>query len=144
MILCDVNVLLYAMVAESAHHDLCRRELVALRRRGEEIAVSELVSAAVIRIATNPKIFRPAAAPADAFAFVDAWSSHPRALRIIPGERHWRIFRDLVLATGLRGSDTTDAYLAALAIEHGCEWWTTDSGFARFETLRSRNLLADR
>jgi hypothetical protein len=51
-------------------------------------------------------------------------------------------FRHLVLASGIRGSDTTDAYLAALAIEHGCEWWTTDTGFERFESLRWRNLLA--
>lgn len=77
----------------------------------------------------------------DAFAFVDAWRRHPRAVRIALGERHWRIFHDLVLAAGIRGSDTTDAYLAALAIEHGCEWWTTDSGFARFEALRWRDLL---
>jgi toxin-antitoxin system PIN domain toxin len=141
MILCDVNVLLYAMVAATPHHELCRRELTRLRRGRTQIAVSEIVSAAVVRIATHAKVFRPAVAPADAFAFVDAWSGHPRVVRVAPGERHWSIFRDLVLATGLRGSDTTDAYLAALAIEHGCEWWTTDAGFARFGALRSRNLL---
>jgi uncharacterized protein len=143
MILCDVNVLLYAMVAATPHHELCRRELNRLRRGREQIAVSELVAAAVVRIATHTKVFRPAVAPAEAFAFVDAWSSHPRAVRVEPRERHWSIFRDLVLAAGFRGSDTTDAYLAALAIEHGCEWWTTDSGFGRFPALRSRNLLED-
>lgn len=144
MILCDVNVLLYAMVAATPHHELCRKELAALRRRGEAIAISDLVNAAVIRIATNARVFKPAVSPADAFAFVEAWSSHPRAIRVVPGERHWRIFHDLVLAAGVKGADTTDAYLAALAIEHGCEWWTTDHGFARFETLRSRNLLGER
>ena len=36
----------------------------------------------------------------------------------------------------------TDAYLAALAIEHGCEFVTTDSDFARFEGLRWRHPLA--
>jgi hypothetical protein len=141
MILCDVNVLLYAMVAATPHHDLCRRELNRLRRSRTTIAVSSLVSAAVVRIATHAKVFRPALVAADAFAFVDAWSTHPSAVRIEPGERHWAIFRDLVLAAGIRGSDTTDAYFAALAIEHGCEWWTTDSGFVRFTALRSRNLL---
>ena len=48
---------------------------------------------------------------------------------------------DLVLGLQIRGSDTTDAYLAALALERGCEWWTTDKGFDRFRALRSRNLL---
>jgi len=53
------------------------------------------------------------------------------------------IFRDLVLETGIRGSDTTEAYLAALAMEHGCEWWTTDGGFSRFKGLRWRNLTTE-
>ena len=30
----------------------------------------------------------------------------------------------------------TDAWLAALAIEHGCEWITFDRDFARFTGLR--------
>ena len=66
--------------------------------------------------------------------------SQAEVRRIEPGPRHWTIFRDLVLATGIRGSDTTDAYLAALAMEHGCEWWTKDGGFSRFPGLRWRNL----
>lgn len=59
------------------------------------------------------------------------------------GPRHWMIFRGLVLETGIRGSDTTDAYLAALAMEHSCEWWTTDGGFSRFAGLRWRNLAKE-
>jgi hypothetical protein len=141
VILCDVNILLYAMVASTAHHEVCRRAITSLRKRGETLAVCDLVNAAVVRIATNTKIFRPAATSAEAFAFIDAWNGQPHAVPVAPGERHWRIFRDLVLAAGLVGSDTTDAYFAALAIEHGCEWWTTDKGFERFETLRWRNLL---
>jgi 2,4-dienoyl-CoA reductase-like NADH-dependent reductase (Old Yellow Enzyme family) len=35
----------------------------------------------------------------------------------------------------------TDAHLAALAIEHGCELVSTDSNFARFPTLRWKNPL---
>jgi predicted nucleic acid-binding protein len=50
--------------------------------------------------------------------------------------------KDLIQGTGIRGSATTDAYLAALALEHGCEWWTTDKDFARFPGLRWRNLIA--
>lgn len=141
MILCDVNVLLYAMMASTEHHVRCRSELEKLRRGSARMAVSELVLAAVVRIATNQKAFRPPASPKDAFAFVEALVQ-PRVVRIAPGERHWRLYRDLVLVTGIRGADTTDAYLAALAIEHGCEWWTTDRGFERFPGLRWRNLLA--
>lgn len=142
MILCDVGVLLHAMVQRSPHHDLCRRELERLRSRPREMALSEIVLAAVVRIGTNPRVYLPCPAAEEVFAFVDALRSQPEARRITPGPRHWTIFKDLVLGTGVRGSDTTDAYLAALALEHGCEWWTTDRDFARFPGLRWRNLIA--
>jgi len=142
VILCDVGVLLQAMVAKAAHHELCRRELEGLRSRPREMAVNELILAAVVRIGTNPRLFQPCPTVEEVFAFVDALRSPAEVRRLAPGPRHWTIFKDLILATGIRGSDTTDAYLAALAIEHGCEWWTTDQGFSRFPGLRWRNLIA--
>lgn len=142
MILCDVGVLLHAMVERAAHHEVCRSELERLRRSPQEMALSELILAAVVRIGTNPRVFQPCPTADEVFAFVDALRSSGEARRIAPGPRHWTIFRDLVLGGGIRGSDTTDAYLAALALEHGCEWWTTDGGFDRFPGLRWRNLIA--
>ncbi len=142
MILCDVGVLLHAMIRKAAHHDLCRRELDRLRSNPRELAVSELVLAAVVRIGTNPRLFEPCPTPEEVFAFVEALRSPAQVRRISPGPRHWTIFKDLVLTSGIQGPDTTDAYLAALAIEHDCEWWTTDSDFSRFPGLRWRNLLA--
>lgn len=141
MILCDVGVLLHALVQRSPHHQVCRRELERLRSNPREMAVSELVLAAVVRIATNPKVFRPCPTVDQVFTFVDALRAPPEARRIAPGPRHWTIFKDLVTSGGIRGADTTDAYLAALALEHGCEWWTTDRGFERFPGLRWRNLI---
>ena len=142
MILCDVGVLLSAMVERSPHHEVCRRELERVLATPEELALSELILTAVVRIGTNPRVFQPCPTAEETFAFVDALRSPAAVARIAPGPRHWTIFRDLVLGGSIRGSDTTDAYLAALAIEHGCEWWTTDRGFSRFPGLRWRNLLA--
>jgi hypothetical protein len=142
VILTDVNVLLYAMVERSSHHDLCRDEVERLRARPRDFAVSELVLAAVVRIATNPRVFRPCPGVSEVFEFIEALRAGSEVTRIEPGPTHWRLFRDLVETTGIQGPDTTDAYLAALAIEHDCEWWTTDSDFARFPGLRWRNLLA--
>jgi uncharacterized protein len=142
VILCDVSVLLGAMVERSPHHVVCRSELERLRSRPRDMALSELILAAVVRIGSNPRVFRPTPAPQEVFRFVEALTSQAEVRRIEPGPRHWMIFRDLVLETGIRGSDTTDAYLAALALEHGCEWWTTDGGFSRFPGLRWRNLAA--
>jgi len=94
-----------------------------------------------VRIGSNPRVFDPCPTPAEVFSFVDALSTQPETRRVAPGPRHWTIFRDLVLGGEIRGADTTDAYLAALAIEQGCEFWTTDRGFGRFPGLRWRNLI---
>ena len=59
MILTDVNVLLYALVEHSAHHEVCRRELDRARRVPRNLAISELVLATVVRIATNLRVLRP-------------------------------------------------------------------------------------
>jgi uncharacterized protein len=142
VILCDVGVLLGAMVERSPHHAVCRGELERLRLRPRDMALSELILAAVVRIGSNPRVFQPTPTPAEVFHYVEALASQAGVRRIEPGPRHWMIFRSLVLENGIRGADTTDAYLAALAIEHGCEWWTTDGGFSRFPGLRWRNLAA--
>ncbi|MEW6277884.1 MAG: type II toxin-antitoxin system VapC family toxin [Candidatus Eremiobacterota bacterium] len=141
MVLCDVSVLLQASAPKARHHARCRAALLELTSAQEPFAVSELILAAVVRLATNPRIFQPPATPSSAFRFAEALLAHPRCVPLSPGARHWRIFKDLVLNADILGSDTTDAYLAALAMEHGCMWWTTDSDFGRFEGLRWRNLL---
>jgi toxin-antitoxin system PIN domain toxin len=142
VILCDVNVLLAAMIERSPHHRICRRELERLRSRPREMALSELILAAVVRIGSNPRVYQPTPTPEEVFCYVEALTSQAEVRRVEPGPRHWTIFRSFVLEAGIRGSDTTDAYLAALAMEHGCEWWTTDGGFSRFPGLRWRNLIA--
>jgi predicted nucleic acid-binding protein len=42
------------------------------------------------------------------------------------------------------GKLVADAYHAALAIEHGCEWVTADGDFSRFPGLRCRHPLQPR
>ena len=63
---------------------------------------------------------------------------------IQPGERHWEIYRDLCQSSRATGSLTQDAWLAALAIEHGCEWVTTDDDDRRFPGLRWRRPFGKR
>lgn len=121
-------------------HARCRALVEDVVETEAHFAVSEIVLAAVVRIATNRRVFKPPATVARAFAFTDALRGHPHAAVVAPGPRHWKIFQDLVKASGVRGSDTTDAYLAALAIEHGCEWWTGDTDFGKFPGLRWRDV----
>lgn len=142
MILCDVNVYLNALFAELPHHAPCRNRLTEVLGSDESFGTSDLALAAVVRIASNPRAFRRPRRPAEVFAWCDRWRNHPRSIRCEPGERHWTIFRDLVDLSAIAGPDTTDAWFAALAIEHGCEWWTVDVDFRRFPGLRWRDLRA--
>ncbi len=141
MVLCDVGVLVSAGMTESPHHARCRAAVRGMIASGQRYGSSELVLAAVIRISTNPRVWKTPATLASSFAFVNALRTHPNAVALSPAGRHWQIFEDLTSQLQIRGADTTDAYLAALAQEHGCEWWTIDRGFARFPSLRWRNLL---
>jgi len=62
----------------------------------------------------------------------------PNATRIVPGDRHWTIFETLSREAGATGNLAQDAWFAALAIESGCEWITTDRDLARFPGLSWR------
>jgi len=75
-----------------------------------------------------------------AIAFCQRLVDWPRAVMLAASRRHWDIF--IGLCAPVHGALVTDAYLAALAIEHGCELITTDSDFAWFPGLRWRHPLA--
>lgn len=83
--------------------------------------------------------FDPPAPLESALAFASAVRDRPNAVPVSPGPRHWPIFLDLCREVGASGNLVPDAWLAALAIEQGCEFVTTDRDFARFPGLRTRH-----
>jgi len=95
-----------------------------------------------VRVATHPRIFSPPAPIDEALAFANALRTQPNAVLLTSGPRHWEIFERLCLDAGAKGNLVADAYLAALAIETGSEWITTDRDFSRFDGLRWRHPLA--
>jgi toxin-antitoxin system PIN domain toxin len=136
----DVNVLIYAHREDAPEHDRYAAWLIALTAADEPFALAEIVLASFLRIVTNPKIFDPPTPMETGIAFCQRLVEWPRAELISPSRRHWDLFVDL--CAKVQGPLVTDAYLAALAIEHGCELITTDSDFARFPGLRWRHPLA--
>jgi uncharacterized protein len=87
---------------------------------------------------THPRVFNAPTTVAEALTFVDAIRDAPNAVPVEPGSRHWDLFERLCVDAGAKGNLVADAYLAALSIESGCEWITTDRDFARFPGLRWR------
>lgn len=58
-----------------------------------------------------------------------------------PGRPHAGILFGLLERLGVTGNLTTDAHLAALAIEYQAELHSSDADFSRFPGLRWRNPL---
>ena len=137
----DVNVLVSAFRDDAVHHDRCRRWLADALAGRERVGLSELVLSGVLRVVTHARIFQPPTPSAAAIEFVDSLLAQPRSMTLRPGDGHWRIFRGMAASLGLTGNRLPDAYHAALAIEHGCEWVTLDRGFSIYPGLRTVNLL---
>jgi len=131
----DVNVLIYAFNPGADRHLEYRQWLHGLINGSAAFAVSELVLSSVVRIVTQTRFFATPVSTSDALAFVGPLRDAPNCRIVQPGPRHWNIFVDLCHRAKIRGAMVTDAYLAALAIEHGCELMTSDHDFARFPGL---------
>ncbi|MGH8665409.1 MAG: type II toxin-antitoxin system VapC family toxin [Burkholderiales bacterium] len=136
MILPDVNVLIYAFRSDSADHERYRTWLESVVNAPQAYGISPQVLASVVRIVSHPRIFVRPSRVADAFAFARTLMDQPNATIVLPRDRHWAIFERLCEMAAATGNLVQDAWYAALAIESGCEWITTDRDYARFPDLR--------
>jgi toxin-antitoxin system PIN domain toxin len=136
VILADVNVLIYAFRKDTAQHAVAKAWLDNVVASDAQFGVSALVLSAVARITTNPRIFINPSPLQEVFGYCASLLSQPHCALVEPGERHWMIFTRLCIETNTKGPRVTDAWFAALAIEHGCTWITYDRDYARFPELR--------
>ncbi len=139
MILPDVNVLIYAFRSDSEDHDRYKDWLESVVNGPAAYGVSPQVLASVVRVTTHPRIYARPSSRADVFEFCRALLEQPSATVTAPGNRHWAIFEDLCQKAKAGGNLVQDAWFAALAIESGCEWITTDRDYARFPGLTWRS-----
>jgi uncharacterized protein len=142
MRLVDVNVLVYAHRVDAARHQDYADWLRGLLAGQEPYGVSDLVLSGFLRVVTNPKVFKQPTPMDTGLAFTQLLRTQPNCVPVEPGPRHWDIFTGLCRTAGVKGNLVPDAYLAALAIESGSEWVTTDRDFSRFPGLRWRHPLS--
>jgi len=140
VILPDVNVLVYAFRCDSEEHDVYRSWLEGVINGATTYGVSPQVLASVIQITTHLRVYKRPSRLSDALAFASVIRDQPQCQIIEPGPRHWSIFTALCQSSHTYGNLVQHAWLAALAIEHGCEWITNDRDYARFEGLQWRTL----
>jgi toxin-antitoxin system PIN domain toxin len=137
----DVNLLLYAVNEEAPFHDGSREWLETVLSGTEAVAFAWMTLLGFLRIATNPAAIERALPPDEALRHIDEWLEQPVATIVNPTNAHAATLRRLLQPLGTAGNLTTDAHLAALAIEHGAEVCSSDNDFARFEGLRWFNPL---
>ena len=141
MILVDANILLYAEDQLSPRHARAREWWDACLSGGAPVCLCWSVVGAFIRISTNPRVFETPLSMEQALSRVQSWLDQPCVRLIHPTTRHWTVFRRLLSEGQAVGNLVTDAHLAALSIEYGCEMISTDSDFSRFPGVNWKNPL---
>jgi hypothetical protein len=136
VILPDVNLLVYAADETARNHERALAWVETTLSGTETVAFAWLVLIGFVRITTNPRsVARPWSA-AQALDVVDGWLGQPAVTVVHPTDRHAAALRDLLVPLGTAGNLTSDAHLAALAIEHGATLYSADVDFSRFPGLR--------
>lgn len=142
MIFPDVNLLLYTQFAAFPQHAKARQWWEDLVNGDRDVAIAAPVLFGFLRLATNSRVFAHPLRVDDALDRVVEWLDRPHVHLATPGPRHLEIAFRLLRALGTAGNLTTDAQLAALAVEHQGEVHSNDADFGRFEQLRWVNPLA--
>lgn len=143
MILVDANLLIYAVDSDAPQHTKARRWLEQLLSGDAAVGLPWVVVLSFLRITTRPGVLRRQLSAEQAVAFVDEWASQPYVELVSPGPEHWPLLKTLLGEVGAAGNLTTDAHLAALAIERGYELASTDHDFRRFTGVRFRDPLEE-
>jgi toxin-antitoxin system PIN domain toxin len=126
---------MYALDETSARHEAARTWLDTTLSGTEDVGFAWVVLLAVLRLTTRAAVFTKPYRPEQALDVIDGWLAQPCASVVHPTSRHPAILRGLLAPLGTAGNLTTDAHLAALAIEHGAVLCSCDADFSRFPGL---------
>lgn len=144
MKLIDLNLLIYAVNRDAPLHREARQWWEECLSDTEIIGLAWVVILGFLRITTSDRILPRPLTAEEAIRLMEEWLERPAVSVVSPTERHWDIFRQIIGPLGTAGNLTTDAHLAALAIENGATLCSTDIDFARFPMLRWVNPLNPR
>jgi toxin-antitoxin system PIN domain toxin len=134
--LVDANVLLHAVNEDSAQHRAAVTWMDGALSGPEPVGFAWVALLAFVRVATRAGAFPAPLSPADALGVVEDWTGAPAAVVVHPTGRHLAILRGLLEGAGTAGNLTTDAHLAALAVEHSARMVSFDRDFERFPGVR--------
>lgn len=142
MILVDANLLIYAINRDAPQHRRARRWWEEALSGTERVGLAWIVVLAFLRVTTRPGIMARPLGVESATGYIEEWLQQPVVEAVVPGAAHWRILHNLLLSAGTLGNLTSDAHLAALALEHGAGICSADYDFRRFHGIVHRNPIA--
>jgi len=141
VIIVDVNLLLYAVISGFPQHRKARAWWEETLNSSREVGLPAVAIFGFLRLSTNRRVFTTPLTITEALTYVRNWLAEPN-VRFLPGTpRHLDTAFALLETLGAAGNLTTDAQLAAFAIEHHAELYSNDTDFARFDGLKSVNPL---
>ena len=141
MILVDANILLYAEDRSNPKHQAAREWWDAQLSGASPVCLCWTVIGAFVRISTNLRVYEQPLTMNQALTRVQSWLDQPCTRIVQPTAGHWTLFQELLIEGQAVANLVTDAHIAAMAIEHGCELMSTDSDFSRFPRVKWRNPL---
>jgi toxin-antitoxin system PIN domain toxin len=140
----DLNVLLYAVNSSSAHHRAAKNWWEDALSGEETVGLTWIVLLGFLRLTTRRALFETPLTPGQALDRIQTWLDWPATRLVTEGEDHFRVLRTLLEEAGTAGNLTSDAHLAAIAIQHGATLVSFDADFGRFQGLRWKTPPAHR
>lgn len=141
MIIPDLNLLIYAHHAADPRHAAARAWWEGCLNGSEPVGMAWATLLGFVRLTTHRQVLVHPLPVATATGVVEEWLDQPIVRVLVPGREHARHCFGYLRKLGVAGNLTTDAHLAALALEYQAELHSTDNDFARFPGLRWRNPL---
>jgi uncharacterized protein len=135
-VLLDANVLLWAHHRQFPQHEPARAWLAHIISTAPVVGIPWPSILAFVRLSTHPRALERPLDEVTARSVVDGWLAQPTVRVPVPTEGHARLFGDMLVRGKAAGNHSTDAHLAALAIEWGLVLVSADRDFARYPGLR--------
>ena len=142
MIVIDANLLIYSYDRDSVHHRKSLTWLEGVLSGGDAVGLPWQSLSSFLRVVTNRRLAGMRVAVEEATHVVEQWFQQPNVQLLVPGDRHWSVFRRMIVEGQASGPLVSDAEIAALVVEYGGILYTADRDFARFPGLRWTNPLA--
>lgn len=137
----DLNLLIYAINQDAPDHQKAKQWWENCLIGPETIGIAWVVVLGFLRITTHPKIMPMPLSPRQAMEFIDDWFMQAPVQIVGPTDRHWEILQQILSDFGTASNLTTDAHIAAIAMERGGVLHSSDNDFSRFTGLKWINPL---